>query len=96
VILPSSSSAKTSGPATLRVPCSGVPTPMSATAWGDVGRGDGLDERGWQAEMFSSVGVTASMNSKCVARTIENGRHGAGLEMSSCCALARYVLLPAA
>ena len=92
LIAPSSSSLKTSGPATLRVPCSGLPALASATARATSAAAIGWTRVAGRRTVFSSaLQVSAvSMNSKnWVTRTIEYGAEP-DLSMSSCSTLARY------
>ena len=91
VILPSSSSVNTSGPAMFRVPRSGAPMLTSATAWATSSAAMGWMRVAGRRTVFSSEvqDIVAAMNSKnCVARTIEYGTDPA-LRMSSCSTLAR-------
>jgi hypothetical protein len=91
VIRPHSSSVKTSGPATFRVPRSGAPTATSATAFATSAEAIGCTGvPGSRTVSPSAVqDRTASANSKnWVARTIEYGT-GPAFRISSCSTLAR-------
>ena len=79
------------GAGDVAVPCSGVPTLTSATAWATSAAAMGWTSVAGRRTVFLSAvqDSTASMNSKnCVARTIEYGT-GPALRMSSCSTLAR-------
>lgn len=91
VIRPSSSSRKTSGPATSRVARNGAPAQTSATAWATSEAAIGWSSVPGSRTVSSSDvhDSTESMNSKnWVTRTTDHGT-GPALRMSSCSTLAR-------